>query len=497
MSRKAWLGATSAAALALLLAAATPAFADDSTTADVTPPVIQSTGLTDGQLVPAVGIFLPTVTDDVGVTKVTISLNGLTNLGACSVTTTRIVCKALFYELPDADGSDVDVTMTAYDKAGNASTPVTTRVHVDAVAPKGTLSPAVGTGIHSGPVTVTLSALSDDVAKIEMNDGSVNAPALATVTSAPWTFTWDASETAAAPCFKIFDQAGNYTTICSKYVVADEPPVIEKVVSYEDYSSTVLDGGAGWAGEDASFEATVTGRAPVDHYQWWVDGKRKDSGTGVNIWYYWHDATPHKTLANVELRVWDTAGNEATKAFKVNVDNVAPTLSITPANNALVRGGTFTTTAKATDPRGIGYLDVTGADDAHPTGYITTRFVLKSGKDGTRSYAWLAYDKLGNQVTVRRTVIVDNTAPSLSITKAPANNKKLSAKVTIAAKANDRNGVAKVQLLVNGKVVSTDSKAGYSFTLNPKRYGKKFTVQLRAYDKAGNLRYSAKRTYRR
>jgi hypothetical protein len=39
-----------------------------------------------------------------------------------------------------------------------------------------------------------------------------------------------------------------------------------------------------------------------------------------------------------------------------------------------------------------------------------------------------------------------------------------------------------------GKVVATDAKAGYQFTLNPKKYGKKFTVQMRAYDKAGNVR---------
>ncbi|MEU8661058.1 hypothetical protein [Actinoplanes philippinensis] len=55
----------------------------------------------------------------------------------------------------------------------------------------------------------------------------------------------------------------------------------------------------------------------------------------------------------------------------------------------------------------------------------------------------------------------------------------------------------KVQLLVDGKVVGTDGRAGFAFSLNPKRYGKKFTVQFRAYDRAGNVRYSSKRTYRR
>jgi hypothetical protein len=51
--------------------------------------------------------------------------------------------------------------------------------------------------------------------------------------------------------------------------------------------------------------------------------------------------------------------------------------------------------------------------------------------------------------------------------------------------------------VVNGKLVATDTKAGYAFTLNPKRYGKKFSVQLRSYDKAGNVTATAKRTYRR
>ena len=58
---------------------------------------------------------------------------------------------------------------------------------------------------------------------------------------------------------------------------------------------------------------------------------------------------------------------------------------------------------------------------------------------------------------------------------------------TVTAKATDRFGVARVQLLVNGKVVATDTKAGYRFTVEPEKYGKRFTVLLRAYDKAGNV----------
>jgi hypothetical protein len=45
--------------------------------------------------------------------------------------------------------------------------------------------------------------------------------------------------------------------------------------------------------------------------------------------------------------------------------------------------------------------------------------------------------------------------------------------------------------------LATDTQAACSFSVNPKSYGNRFTVQMRAYDRAGNLQYTAKRTYRR
>ena len=99
--------------------------------------------------------------------------------------------------------------------------------------------------------------------------------------------------------------------------------------------------------------------------------------------------------------------------------------------------------------------------------------------------------------TGSRDVIVDNTLPALKITKAPRIKSKLKKTTTVTSAAGGRNGVARVQLLVNGKLVATDSKAGYSFALNPKKYGKTFSVQLRAYDRAGNVRYTGKLTYYR
>ncbi|MEU4217161.1 Ig-like domain-containing protein [Actinoplanes sp. NPDC026623] len=215
--------------------------------------------------------------------------------------------------------------------------------------------------------------------------------------------------------------------------------------------------------------------------------------TGAPWEYTWQAA---EGVSSPCFTIWDLAGNSRQLCTHYTVDDTGPTATITPGNRALVRGTRFTTTVKASDPSGIARSYLAGADGAGTTGSYTNA-TLKAGKDGTRTITWVLLDTLGNQTTATRTVIIDNTTPTLTITKAPKNKAKLTKKATLTATASDRNGIARVQLLVNGKVAGTDTKAGYSFTLNPKTYGKKFTVQMRAYDKAGNVKYSTKRTYHR
>ena len=62
---------------------------------------------------------------------------------------------------------------------------------------------------------------------------------------------------------------------------------------------------------------------------------------------------------------------------------------------------------------------------------------------------------------------------------------------------NPTNGINRVELLINGKVVTKDTKAGYSFSINTKKYAKTMKVQLRAYDKAGNSFTTTTRTWHR
>lgn len=196
---------------------------------------------------------------------------------------------------------------------------------------------------------------------------------------------------------------------------------------------------------------------------------------------------------SLSVRVFDHAGNGSYDMGTYHADNSGPAVSsITPGNRALVRGS-VRTTAKASDPSGIRSARVTGGKaTSSPWAWTVT-----PKAQGNHTIEWVVIDMLGNTTVARRIVTNDTVAPALKLTRAPKNNAKLTKNTTLAASASDKNGVAKVQLLVNGKVVATDTKAGYSFTLNPKKYGKKFTVQLRAYDKAGNVKTLGKVTYRR
>jgi len=69
--------------------------------------------------------------------------------------------------------------------------------------------------------------------------------------------------------------------------------------------------------------------------------------------------------------------------------------------------------------------------------------------------------------------------------------------VKLTVSATDRNGMKRVELLINGKVVAKDTRAAFTFSINPRKFGKKIKVKIRGYDKAGNVTTTSTRTWRR
>ena len=122
----------------------------------------------------------------------------------------------------------------------------------------------------------------------------------------------------------------------------------------------------------------------------------------------------------------------------------------------------------------------------------TVRLAVGKLSNGRHTITFQARDKAGNTATLRRSIVIDNKKPTVRITRAPKNNAKLRKKVTIAAAAADNLVVNRVECWSTASIAGT-KKAGYALSLNPKKYGRTFTVQLRAYDQAGNVAYSSKR----
>ena len=444
---------------------------------DQTKPVIADTGLLDGQPAPADLVFHPASSDNVGVTALDATVNGSLK-AACTLTGG---CEVSLKSL--TNDTDATITVRATDAAGNYAEK-SVEVHVDNVFPTTAFTPAAGSSVPGGPVTITLTGVSSDVWRVDAIDGGTDTHLPA---DPPFTYTWNATSGAASPKFVLYDLAGNTATLATDYVVDHQAPVIAQVDFAGAYSTNRLDTGTGWVGGVSTLKPTIQDESTIARTEWTVDGVPKSSSPT----FTWDARTVAASTATVQLQVWDAAGNTSSTSFTVNIDKTAPTMTVAPGQNALIRGTSYVTSLKASDAHGVAVTNLKGKSGS------ATSVRLSSGPDGAKTITWVAVDKLGNSASATRTVIVDNTAPTVKVTKAPKDKSKLTKNVTFTASASDRNGVAKVQLLVNGKVVATDAKAAYSFVLNPKKYGKTFTVQLRAYDKAGNARNSTKLTYHR
>ncbi|MEU4159049.1 Ig-like domain-containing protein [Actinoplanes sp. NPDC026670] len=465
------------------------------TSSDVDAPVVTSTGLVDGQIIGRGQRLFPSWTDDSGVSKVDLLLNGAVLRSYANGELDR----GLYLTVPaQLHGTDADVTVRAFDAAGNHGE-ATSRVHIDTEGPHATLSPPFGSFV-SGVVTLTAIDVSDDLAQISLFDHATGRE-VAKTTAAPWTMTWDTTgRTGGAQVhFELTDKTGNVTFLYGSYAVDNTGPAITGLRFPTQPDHTVVDGRIKGL---SRLTAMVDGRSPLERVEWWVDGTLRSTsripaaGSYPVPYFDWDTGNENRT-AVLEVRAYDILGQHTTLTRRVVIDNTGPAITqITPGNRALVRGAQFKTTVNGSDPSGIREAYLSGAFSVPKTPFTV---LASAGKDGLRTLTWTLTDRLGNTSTAQRVVIVDNTKPKATITKAPANGAKVKGKgkVKVAVSATDRNGISRVELLVNGKVVAKDTAASYAFTVNTARYGKKIKVQVRVYDKAGNVTKSSVRTWRR
>jgi len=455
----------------MIVAGGAPAIAAEGDTLAVV-----STGLTEGQAVGPRYTFHPVLTG-ADITTVQLLLNG-----KLVHTWTSVPSALTFGSLGTANWPDqVPATIRLTDAAGETAE-ATTDVHYDSDAPRATtFSPANDSTVHGSTVTFAPLDLPDDVTRVDLlnlSDGKV----LGTATEAPWSLTAAVVANSAGVLHlvvKVTDRAANWTTTDLWYHVDNSGPKISLSWPLTNLHGVVP------GGVNQGLLEYASDTAGVDRVEWW-------SGSAEIGDIYGYDFGRTSRTVPMEVRAWDKLGNESITPVSVRVDATGPSItSVTPAAKALLRGTYYHSTIKATDPSGIGWINLNGHS------MDQSNEVVPLGADGTKQWTWDVYDSFGNRTTYRRAVIVDNTKPALKVTKAPKSGSKVSGTIKITASASDRNGVNRVELLVNGKVVAKDTTSGYAFKLSSSKYGKSFKVQLRAYDKAGNSRTSSTYTWHR
>ncbi|MCA2218593.1 S8 family serine peptidase [Jidongwangia harbinensis] len=201
---------------------------------------------------------------------------------------------------------------------------------------------------------------------------------------------------------------------------------------------------------------------------------------------------------------WVSAGIvDAPASLTATTDRLAPTVTgASPASGAKTRG---TITVKPTGVADTGGSGIRNVDLYAYGKYVsqdtTAPYELKLDttrqNNGTVALTVYVYDRAGNRGSYNRSIVVDNLAPSVKITSAPANNARVRGTVTVKASASDFYGVNRTELIISGRKVATDKTSPYQFSFAASSQPRSMKVQVRAYDQAGNVKYSSTRNWTR
>ncbi|SNY69070.1 S8 family serine peptidase [Paractinoplanes atraurantiacus] len=290
---------------------------------------------------------------------------------------------------------EYEIAVTATDTTGNSTTGTFT-ANVDNAAPS---AAATVPAMIAGPVTVELSAPSDDTAKMEL---LVNNRVTETVESAPWSIEWTP---AAAGSYTLVvrttDAAGNVASTTRKVTVDTAGP---RITWSAPAATTLLRG-------TATVTTAVTDPAGVAKVELLADGEVVGEDTTAP-YAIAVDTTSLAASQELELRATDKLGNVATLTRTYTVDNEAPTADLTLAGPL---SGTAKLTPEIADNVGVKQVKAVVTDSTGKT--ITTVTSTRSpwtiswstGKlRGEYTITLTVTDKAGNTGTWTGTAEVTN-----------------------------------------------------------------------------------------
>ncbi|MFY0522719.1 Ig-like domain-containing protein [Archangium gephyra] len=198
-------------------------------------------------------------------------------------------------------------------------------------------------------------------------------------------------------------------------------------------------------------------------------------------------------------RAYDAAGNVGISpqvVVTVVTETTPPSVSLTAPASGATLGGTVTLSADATDASSsvsrVEFLmdgTLLGTDTSWPYSFSWNTLTVASGSHTLTARATDAQGNVATSAAVN--VLVDNAAPAVALTS-PSGGATLSGVLSLQADATDDVGVSRVDFLLDGALVGSDSTApfGVDWDSGATADGS-HTLTARAYDATNKVTTSA------
>jgi peptidoglycan/xylan/chitin deacetylase (PgdA/CDA1 family)/sulfur relay (sulfurtransferase) complex TusBCD TusD component (DsrE family) len=372
-----------------------------------------------------------------------------------------------------------NITATSVD-AGGLSSQTSVSVNVKNTgtyaAPTVSLTAPQDGSAVTGATDLTANAAADTGASVTKVDFSVDGTVVGTDTTAPYSMSWDSAtvgDGSHSITAHVYDDNGG-DTVSSAVGVTTKNTLAAPTVAL-----TAPQGGSTQAGTvGLAADATADAGASITKVDFLVDGTVVGTAASAPYTASWDSSTVTDGAHSLTAHVYDDKGGDAVSAaVGVTTKNIsaAPTVALTAPQDGSSQSGSVNLAASAAADTGatittVDFLvdgTVVGTDTTAP---YTASWDSSQASDGSHSITAHAYaDKGGDSVSAAVGVTTKNTwaAPTVSFTSPQAGSTQAGT-IALAANAAADTGasITKVEFLVDGTVIATDTSSPYTASLN-------------------------------
>lgn len=369
-----------------------------------------------------------------------------------------------FYDLSDGYwAAYVRVT----DRAG-LTTNCAVSFHVDADGPLVTITSHADGGYYTGS---NVSWTATDHSGVVKTEVSTNGTDWTVITGTYHDF--DLPDGEHTIYLRLTDNVGHNTTVDITFTVDNVQPEVNITTPSENdvraSGFTVT-----WTAEDA-----LSG---IDHY-----AIKVDDGSWTNVS---GNSTTVSGLGNgthaIYVRAYDRSGNVAEDVVNVTVDAVAPVVTITsPVSDSRMNSSDITVSWTILEANGIDILEIKVDDGGWRTlSDNDLSEIVEDLSEGSHTIYVRATDMVGNNATDAVTIVIDLTAPTVTVSPI-GNDVDLDTAIVVEFSESMDHAVTSITVSgVSGSVTWNGTKA--TFEHSGLEYNSEYTVTVSGKDLAGN-----------